>query len=880
MKRQHAAWTAILLVAMLWTATAQNGAVTGTVTDALTGESLPGVHIRVLEPENGRFIGGAYTDAAGTFRMDGISAGTWRIVTSCLGYETDSREIRVGASAPVTLDIALKENIIDLEEVVVTASRRKEKVLDAPASVSVITARDIAARNALTPIDHLQGVQGVDVAQKGVLQREYAARGLNNIFNGTIRTLVDNRMTNLPSLRANVSYLQSITDADIDRVEVVLGPGSALYGPNVTNGVMNIITKSPFASRGTDVSIMGGNQALMSATARHAGTLGGSFGYRLSAGYMSAEDWTYTDPREPYPDDSDPERYMVDARLDYMLGQNSSVILNAGQSTAVRGLDLTDNGAVLADNFRYSHVQGRFISGDFFAQVYLNVNDAGNTYLLRENQKIVDNSKKIVAEVQHSSAPADWERLTYGVDMYLTRPETDGTIMGRNEDNDDVNEFGAYLQSDTRLVGDMLGLILAGRVDYHSVLEDPVFSPRAGVRFSPSHNHSFRATYNRAYQTPVISDLFLDLPITDDVFGIGIPPLTYGLRNVGVPESGYTFERPGGDLLFHSNFNPDPAMGLGVGQAAAYWDAVVQVVSASPDLPEDARQLLAMIPAPDAAQVGGTLAALNIETEDFDPIDPSAVQDIEALTPTRLQSMEIGYKGMLSDRIQLGLDVYHSEYENFTTPARVITPNVFLNGEQTAAYLYANASPVIGEEAAQQFAALVAGGMAQVPVGTVTPAQAASRTELLMAPINYGTIDYWGADVSLRAGLLSNLNISGSYSWISTVYFDDVEGKGPLSLNVPKHKASLALQYTEPASGIQGTVRYRFNNGFRLKSGVYEGRIDAHSLVDLAVRAPLPLPLRPDFVLSVQNILDHRHVQYIGGAEIGRLITGRLQLHF
>ncbi|MBN1448277.1 MAG: TonB-dependent receptor [Bacteroidetes bacterium] len=880
MKRQSTLWTVLLLAVFLSPLHAQNGILTGTVSSAVSGESLPGVHIRLLDSNDNSFVAGAYSDGDGAFTFRSIDPGSYQLVSSFLGCRTDTRPVTVTAAQTLEIGIALEDEILDMEEVIVTASRRKEKVLDAPASVAVITSRDIEARNALTPIEHIEGVQGVDVVQKGVMQREYAARGLNNVFNGSMRTLVDNRITNLPSLRANISYLLSVEDADIDRIEVVLGPGSALYGPNVTNGVTNIITKSPFASRGTDVSLMAGTQSLLSGSLRHAGTIGGDFGYRVSAGYTTAEDWEFTDLREPYPDDRTAERWSVDGRLDYVLGSSSSITVNAGHSTAVRGLDLTDNGAVLAENFSYSHVQSRFVSGDLFAQVYLNMNDAGDTWLLRENQKIVDRSRKIVAEVQHSSTPAGWERLTYGVDMFLTRPETDGTIMGRNEDKDDVNEFGAYLQSDTRLIGDYLSLLLAGRVDYHSVLEDPVFSPRAGLRFSPTGNHSLRLTYNRAYQTPVISDLFLDMIITDDIFGIGIEPLMYGLRNVGVPKSGYAFQRVDGDLLFHSKFNPDPSMGLPTAQAAAYWDAVVQVVSASPDLPEDARQVLAMIPAPGAGDVRGTLAMLNIETEGFDAVEAAAVQDIAKLKPTLLESWEIGYKGMLTKRIQLGLDIYHSAYEDFIAPARVVTPNVFLDGMQTAAYLYANAAPVIGEEAAQQFAALVAEGMAQVPIGTVTPEQSGDRTEVLMAPVNAGRVEYWGSDLSLRAGLLANLNVAATYSYISTVYFDDVAGRGPLSLNVPQHKASFSLQYTEPSTGVQGNVRYRFVDGYRIRSGIYEGTIDPYGLIDLGVRVPLPLPLRPNFVLSVRNLLNHEHVEYIGGASIGRLMTGQLQLHF
>ncbi|MCB2206158.1 TonB-dependent receptor [bacterium] len=878
MRRHIIPITLFLITALYIPLLAQTPAVQGKVSNALTGETLPGVHVRILHGTEHSFVAGAYTDTEGDFQITTLEDGRYTCVISCIGFETDTRNIDVNGNTPLKLNVTLNEEVLDMQQVVVTASRRKEKVLDAPASVAVLTTREMEQRNALTVMDHVQGVQGVDVAEKGVMQREYVARGLNNVFNGTMRTLVDNRLTNLPSLRANISYLQSIDDADIDRIEVVLGPGSALYGPNVTNGVTNIITKSPFASRGTDVSIMGGSQSLASFSGRHAGTVGGRFGYKVSAGYLSAEDWQFTDPVEPYPEDRSTERYSVDARMDYLAGDHSTITVNAGRSSIMRGLDLTDNGAVLAKDFSFSHVQSRFTSGDFFGQVYINMNDAGSTYLLRADQPIVDNSKKIVAELQNGSRIADWQRFTYGADMYLTRPETDGTIMGRNENNDDVNEFGAYLQSDTRLIEGSLSLLLAGRVDYHSALENPVFSPRAGLRYTPAENHSIRATYNQAYLTPAISDLFLDLLVAEDIFDTNFDPMMYNLRNVGVPESGYSFQRQNGDLVFYSASNP--GMGLPVGQAGAYWELSREAVLAEVELPPDLIEAIRSIPNPDPTQVGGALAMLNLETQGFDPVAASSIRDIDRLTPTDHQSWELGYKGMVNERIQLGVDLYYSEYENFITPARVATPNVFLNGEQTAAYLYQYLSQGIPPDQAQQIAAQLAEGMAQVPLGTVTPEQAYDRTELLMIPVNYGNINYWGTDVTVKAELSRTFSIGGTYSYISQVYFDDVDGQGPLSLNVPQHKASLSLLYTEPSTGIQGTARYRFVNGHRVKSGVYEGYINSYGLIDLGVRIPVPLPLHPHFVLGVRNALDHKHVQYVGGGEIGRLLTAKMQIRF
>ncbi|MAT39751.1 MAG: hypothetical protein CL946_09130 [Ectothiorhodospiraceae bacterium] len=879
----------VSLIALSWfvlsaaSSAQQQSSITGLVSQAQTGEPLAGVHVYICEPDGKTIITGDYTGSDGTYMLQGIMPGTYDLTTSYVGCKPSTRTVTVAGSSKSTLDIAMSETIFTLGETVVSASRRDEKLVEAPSAISVIPAREIAQSNALSTVEHLRGVQGVDVQQKGVMSHEYAARGFNGVFNGTVRTLTDNRMTNLPSLRANVGYLQSVTNHDIERIEMVLGPGSALYGPNVTNGVMHTITKSPFASKGTDVSIMGGTQSLFGASARNAGVLGDKFAYKISAQYTTAEDWKYEETNDDYPEDLKTERYTVDARVDYILGKDGLLTLNGGQSTASRAFDLTDNGAAMAKDFRYTYVQGKFSLGDFFAQAYVNMNDAGETVLLGDDhavveplERIVDNSQKIVAEVQHNSEVTDYQKFVYGIDMHLTRPETEGTIMGINEDIDNVDEFGGYLQSETKLPGGFATLLLAGRIDKHSELEDAFISPRIGLNLSPIENQNFRATFNRAFMTPTISELFLDILYTDNVFDAPVQPLTYGLRNRGVPSTGLNFERLGDDLVFHSLMAPE-AGGIPLSQVANLWQGPVQVVAA--ELPEQLAELLINMPAPTADQVGGSLMMLNLETGSFDALELSEVQDIPRLEPTTLESYEIGYSGAVTDDIQLGSSLYYSEYKNFITAGRVATPNVFLNGDETYAYVYDYALQLLPEEQAQQFAQAVAQGMASVPLGTVSPEEANDRTELLLAPVNFGTIEYWGADVSLRLNVTRDLALGSTYSYISNNYFDDVDGKGPLSLNVPKHKASLSLHYTEPSTAIRGSVRYRFNDGFQVQSGVYQGRIDPYGLVDVSVSAPIPVATRPVLNLNVNNLFDHQHREYVGGSTIGRLITAGLNFH-
>ena len=203
-----------------------------------------------------------------------------------------------------------------------------------------------------------------------------------------------------------------------------------------------------------------------------------------------------------------------------------------------------------AKNWNYGYLQGRFIYKDLFAQVFWNRSDAGDTYILRTGLPTVDRSNLYVGQIQHSYSFGERQRFTYGLDVLLTRPDTGGTINGVNEEDDSINEIGAYLQSETRILP-QLKFIAAGRVDDHNQLENVVISPRVALAFQPNSDHNLRLTYNRAFDTPRTSDLFLDILSAQDPFGLGAnfqPVLGFSpnidIRAQGVrSETGFTFKR-------------------------------------------------------------------------------------------------------------------------------------------------------------------------------------------------------------------------------------------------------------------------------------------------------------------------------------------------
>ncbi|TAL70728.1 MAG: TonB-dependent receptor [Bacteroidetes bacterium] len=895
----------IILLNTCIMANAQTSTISGTVSEKGTFTTLTGVRLQLIDQTDSTKILGTWTDNKGEFTVKNIPPGDYQLKFSMLGYKKlDYGILRVMESDNKVINIEMEDDAVKMGAVIVTASRKSEKALDAPASISIVDSKEISQNNSLTPIDNIRTVQGVDMVQKGLMQKDYSIRGLNNVFSGATLTFTDGRLANLSALKANVSYLFPIIEDDIDRIEVVLGPGSALWGPNASNGIVNIITKSPFASKGTTISLSGGEMSFMQGAIRNAGTFGDNFGYKITAQYTSAQDWNYIDSNEKrggityVPRDNKISNYNVNARLDYLFSDNMNAFVSFGYSNAVKNIDITDQGAAMANNFSNMYIQARYNWGDFMANVYLNQNDAGNTYLLNTGDTIKDNSQKFVVQLQHGFSFSDWEKLTYGADMFLTRPKTFGTINGLNENKDDINEFGGYIQSETQIIPDKLDLVLAGRIDKHNSLNDIVFSPRAALVFKPIENQNFRLTYNTAYASPASSDLYLDMVAYGNVFDfpLDLKDFWFDLRGSGVPLTGYHFDRKNG-LQFHTTYTGDTSS-IPVASASTLWKEGLTLLSNSVDDPPTKQLLEALInnvPIPDAQQVSSLLRLLNMgkvyqgDPFPFNDINDSAVTDISALRPTVTQTIELGYKGVFDEKLQFSLDFYYNKIKDFITLQNVFTPNVFLNGTDSKNYLKPFIKQIFidqgmpepeAEVRSEEAATQIGYGLTQIPLGTVTPMESKYPKDIMLAPVNFGNIEYWGIDLAIDYAISNRMTIKGTYSFMNKNYFMALEGLSDLSLNAPKHKASFALEYKFPNIGLGIEARYRFNDGFRVKSAVYEGIVNPYGLIDMSISYNLPFV--PNMILNVAgtNLLDFKHNEFIGTPEIGRFVSGKLTYNF
>ncbi|MFC1527038.1 TonB-dependent receptor domain-containing protein, partial [Candidatus Latescibacterota bacterium] len=707
-----------LSMATAWAA-GETGSLEGTVADA-AGDAMAGVNISVEGPALPAVVGSA-TDADGRYVIGNLPPGVYEVRVSHVGYRMATESgVRIAAGQTRSMSFELEATVIYLEQSVVSASRTKEKALDAPASIAIVEAAEIRDRPALNVAEQIRDLPGVDYAKNGLVQANTVVRGFNNIFSGAMLTLTDNRIARVPALRINVTNFIPATSDDIERIEVVLGPGSALYGPNSANGVMHIITRSPLTSQGVTAQVGLGERSVRRGAVRAAGAVTPELGVKLSAQYYTGEDWEYLDPAEEAAKvanpalkdrDFDIAKQSAEARVDYRPSDDLSAVLSVGYNSGDY-IELTGLGAAQAIGWSYNYVQTRLSYRGAFAQYYHNWNDAGDTYLLQTGEPMVDKSTLDVFQVQHRAEIGTRQSFTYGVDALLTRPDTEETIYGQNEDDDDINEYGVYVQSETGL-SDELDLVLALRRDTHNRLDDAVYSPRAALLYKPLETQTFRATYNRAFSTPTTVNLYLDLLTREDPLSLGPRLQASGIALPFTPQlnmraqgtyrdgfdEGFTFQGTATAPSFRSPFAPMTGLTTDnyIPMANTAFAGVI-LQEMVPAIQTQASQLIAaqlMLAGMDAATAQATadqqaaavaaavpmivpteLSALSYrmlnlnlaKAQSDDPLQRAfpfdvvtEVKDVPRTQPTITQTMELGYKGIIGGNLVLAADLYRTE---------------------------------------------------------------------------------------------------------------------------------------------------------------------------------------------------------------------------
>ncbi len=414
-----------------------------------------------------------------------------------------------------------------------------------------------------------------------------------------------------------------------------------------------------------------------------------------------------------------------------------------------------------------------------------------------------------------------------------------------------VNELGAYYQLNWKL-SSKLELIQATRIDAHDRLTDLIafnnqgqdynplnwkfdiskmeglqISPKVGLVFRPAANQNFRLTWAKAYNTPSNQALFLDIFVTRvAIFKV------YARGAHG----GYRFVRSENNQI-------------------KYFDTALfeyQEVDTS-------KQLFFYL-SPDPR---------------IDGYFKKEVPDLPEIEAELVNTWELGYKGKLLPSLYGTLDLYASHYGSFISPVTFITP-IVINREALATdydgdgKINTDPDHIVDnedyEEALDHWSDHIAG------VGAL---DTSFTPPIVVGYLNYGEVDMWGIDMSLSWFITRNLSLDLNYSFLSISEFLNPITGARDPINAPRHKGGLKLQYNPLDDKASLALSYRYVDGFFWASGIYFGHITTYSIVDFHGSYRLSDHLTG--MLSINNLLDNRHVEIIGGPMLGRSAMVRLQ---
>ena len=521
------------------------GGVKGFVKDANTGEPLAGANVLLKGTSHG-----TTTDSSGKFSISNIAAGTYDLAISFIGHSTSTLSITVSDSDIKEIEVILKLSSFLSESIVITASRRPEKLTEAPASINVISSKDIETLTTFNIGELFAHQKGVDFIRTGVLGIGLNIRGLNTSFNTKNLQMNDNRLSSLITTGLPLGALGTTVKEDIDHIEIELGPSSALYGPNSYNGLVNIITKDPRTSPGTIIALGGGSQSVLNGRFRHANVLNENIAFKISGEYTQGLEYNYTDSvyvgTKGFPELDLDRRFTSlkgEASLYYNFNETNKIILTYGGSVN-NNIGNTNAGRNQIKDWRINILHGRYVSSNMYVQIYYTWSNTSDTYALNQrtqNYISFKNAGFSDAEAKQRSFKEAWAGTSpssgvalkrgavfedasrrwngevqynntfYGVNLVTGLQwqrdiaNSNHTYLLYDKGPIQLDQIGGYAQLEYQLNDTGLKLMVAARGDKHK-LYGFNFIPKAGVLYTVG-NGTFRVTYAKGIASPSILNL-------------------------------------------------------------------------------------------------------------------------------------------------------------------------------------------------------------------------------------------------------------------------------------------------------------------------------------------------------------------------------------
>ena len=551
LNKYYLAFMAVILFGSVYS---QNQ-ISGSVMDADNMDRLPGVNVII----DGTSIG-TVTDFDGNFVINTNQDIPLTLIVSYVGYSAQRVDV-TSAGQDINVSLSAGQN---LEEIIVSASRRAQKVTDAPASVSVISARQIEnSPQVAEPSRILVSVPGVQIQQQTANSLNIEMRAGSGVFGTSTYVMRDNRGLITPAAGTFFSFQQGLSNLDLASVEVVRGAAGVLYGPGVTSGVVHFRSKSPIDYTGNAISMWAGELNTVGSEIRIARANDDkTFGWKINARLNSGDDFVYDNEAELAPKvgginsiirqpvisnnyvdvaattangevlynftggNAIIDNYSniaFDTNLEWRPNEDTNYQVSAGLTNG-GGVFFQDLGIGYADGSTYwGQVQATM--GNWYAQAFIDHNDGGGkdnpTFLYGTGMRQVAKRTTMEAQIQYNfDMPwlfdSEW---TVGYDYRNTDSDSEYTLWGRNEDSDDYITNGFYGQGTLKLA-EKMDFVVAGRYDQASFISAGEFAPRAALVYKPSEKTTWRLAYNKALAGPSALQMYIDFPVNTPAPGI------------------------------------------------------------------------------------------------------------------------------------------------------------------------------------------------------------------------------------------------------------------------------------------------------------------------------------------------------------------------
>ena len=509
----------VLLMLAAVSAFAQTtGSIKGKVTDQKTGEAHPFANVVVKGTTTG-----AATNMDGEYEITNLAPGTYTIVVRLVGHATQEiGGVTVVAGSATVRNVTLVDANVQISEMTVYgASRRAERITEAPAAIVSVAPKEIQLRAASGQLPSLLESQpGVDIVQSGMNDFNINTRGFNSSLNRRLLVLMDGRDLAVAFLGSQEWNTLSFPLEDVGRLELVRGPGSALYGPNAFNGVINISTPAPKDVQGSKLTFAGGELGTSRADFRQAGVIDDHFSYKANVGRVQSRSWTQSRvgagpfeyaglPAELRPlNNGEVSTTYFSGRVDYAM-EDFVTTVEGGFNEAQNEVLVTGIGRIQVTKAHKPWGRINVSNDNLNVMIWGQArNSIEPQYSLASGLPLKEKSRIYNGEVQYNFDALDNDlKVILGVSGRYYQVDTDTTLMKDKQIDRSGSGFGQLEYAPA----DWIKFVAAGRYD-RSTLHKGQFSPKGAIVWSPDINHSLRATYNQAFQVPNYSEFFLRVP--------------------------------------------------------------------------------------------------------------------------------------------------------------------------------------------------------------------------------------------------------------------------------------------------------------------------------------------------------------------------------